>query len=126
MSARRGGGCICRTKYLSLLHEKAVPILCVQRFSSVQRNIGFLVIYDIVKAEFPTSSVGATLVREQANGIQLPALACSLPHMEPRQGKQAGYGYLTDLAFSAFTLTPDFLVHSNPPAPYFLFLYRLL
>lgn len=37
----------------------AVPILCVQRFSSVQRNIGFLMIYDLAKAEFPTSSVGA-------------------------------------------------------------------
>lgn len=46
--------------------------------------------------------MGVTLVCEQANGVQLPSLACSLLHMEPRQGKQAGYGHLTDLAFSAF------------------------
>lgn len=65
MSARRGGAayaeqniCLCCMKRQFL---NAVPILCVQRFSSVQRNIGFLMIYDIAKAEFPTSSVGAHL-----------------------------------------------------------------
>lgn len=94
---------------------KAVPIFCVQRISSVQRIIVFLVIYTIAWAEFPTrSSVGATLVCEQANGVQLPTLTCSLLHTEPRQGKQAGYGHLTDLAFSAFHVNFRFTCAFKP------------
>lgn len=97
---------------------KAVPIFCVQRISHVQRSIVFLVIYTIAWAEFPTrSSVGVTLVCEQANGVQLPTLACSLLHMEPRQGKQAGYGHLTDLAFSAFHFNFRFSCAFKPSCP---------
>lgn len=94
---------------------KAVPIFCVQRISSVQKIIAFLVIHTIAWAEFPTrSSVGATLMCEQANGIQLPTPACSLAHMEPRQGEQTGYGHLTDLDFSAFHLNFRFSCAFKP------------
>lgn len=51
MSARRGGGCLCRTKYLSLLGEKAPSLkqfpFSVYKWSLLYKGFFFLVIHTI-------------------------------------------------------------------------------